>query len=65
MPEHLKKHVYSVPQRNIECLVAGHQAGVTTVNANILRHVRVNAVRSTAVCREMGGGCFDHRDIHP
>jgi hypothetical protein len=57
---HLKEQVYAVPPRTIEDLVARLQAAVTTVDANILRCVRQNAVRRAAVCLEMDGGRFEH-----
>jgi hypothetical protein len=56
---HLKKHVYAVPSRTIEDLVGRLQAAVTTVDTNLLRRVRENAVRRTAVYLEMDGGCFE------
>jgi hypothetical protein len=57
---HLKEQVYAVPPRTIEDLVQRLQAGVTTVDAHMLRRVRENAVRRTAVCLEMDGGRFEH-----
>jgi hypothetical protein len=57
---HLKEQVYAVPPRTIEDLVARPQAAVTTVDANMLRRVRENAVRRTDVCLEMGGGRFEN-----
>jgi hypothetical protein len=56
----LRKHVYAVPPRTIEDLVEKLKAAVTTVDANMLRRVRENAVWRTAVCLEMDGGCFEH-----
>jgi hypothetical protein len=47
---HLKEQVYAVPPRTIEDLVARLQAAVTTVDVNMLRRARENAVRRTAVC---------------
>jgi hypothetical protein len=49
-----------VPPRTIEDLMARLQAAVTTVNASMLRRVQESAVRRTAVCLEMDGGCFEH-----
>jgi hypothetical protein len=57
---HLKEQVYAVPPRTIEDLAAKLQAAMTTVDANMLRRVRENAVRSTAACLEMNGGRFEH-----
>jgi hypothetical protein len=45
---HLKEHVYAVPLRIVEDLVAGCQETVTMVDANMSRRVRDNAERSTA-----------------
>jgi hypothetical protein len=56
---HLKEHVSAVPPRTIEDLVARLQAAVTTVDENMLRCVRENAVRRTAVRLEMDGGRFE------
>jgi hypothetical protein len=53
--EHLKESGYAVPSWTIEGLVAGFQVAVTTVVANMLRRVRENAVRCTAVCFEKDG----------
>jgi hypothetical protein len=52
-------HVYAVPSRSIERLVA-RQAAVTTVDANLLRRVGKNSVRSTAVWLEMDEGRFQN-----
>jgi hypothetical protein len=52
--------VYAVPPRTIEDLVARLQAAATSVDANMLRCVRENAVRRTAVCLEMYGGRFEN-----
>jgi hypothetical protein len=57
----VKEHVYAVPSRAIEELVARLQAAVITVDVKMLRHVRQNSVRRTAVCFEMDGGRFDHQ----
>jgi hypothetical protein len=40
--------------------MAGLQAGVTAVDANMLRRIRENVVRRTAVWIEMDGGRFEH-----
>jgi hypothetical protein len=56
----MKEHVCADRPRTIEDPVAGLKAPVTAVDANLLRHVRENAVRRTAVCLEMGGGRFEH-----
>jgi hypothetical protein len=53
---HLKDDVYALPPRTIEDVVAA----VTTVEANMLRRVRENAVRRTALCLEMDGGRLEH-----
>jgi hypothetical protein len=45
---HLKEHVYTVPLRTNEDLVARLQAAVTTTVANMLGHVRQNAVLTAA-----------------
>jgi hypothetical protein len=46
----LKEQVYAVPLRTIEDLEAIVRGLVTTVDANMLRPVRENAVGRTAVC---------------
>jgi hypothetical protein len=48
------------PSQDFEDLVASLQETVTTVDANMLRRVRENAVRRTAVCLEMDRGRFEH-----
>jgi hypothetical protein len=40
--------------------VARIQVAVTTVDANMLRSGRQNAMRRIAVCLEMDGGRFEH-----
>jgi hypothetical protein len=57
---HLKEQVYAVPPRTIEDLVTRIQSALTGVDANMLRRVRENAVRRTAVCLEMDRGLFEH-----
>jgi hypothetical protein len=57
---HLKGQVYAVPPRTIDDLVARLQAAVTTVDANMLRHVQENAVWRTAIYLEMNRGHFEH-----
>jgi hypothetical protein len=57
---HLKEQVYAVRPMTIEDLVARLQAAVTTVDANMLRRVRENAVRRTAICLQMDGGRFEY-----
>jgi hypothetical protein len=57
---HLKEQVYAVPPRTIEDLVARIQTAMTTVDANMLRCVRENVVRRTAVYLEMDGGRSEH-----
>jgi hypothetical protein len=52
-------HVYAVLSGSIERLVA-RQAAVTTVDANLLRRVGKNSVRSTAVWLEMYEGRFEN-----
>jgi hypothetical protein len=47
---HLMENVYAVRFRTTGDLVARLQAAVTTVDASMLRCVRENAVRRTAVC---------------
>jgi hypothetical protein len=56
---HLKEHVYAVHPTTIEDVMARLQVTVTTVDSNMLRCVRENAVRRTAVCLEMDGGRFE------
>jgi hypothetical protein len=56
----LKEQIYAVPPWTSEDFVARLQAAVTTVDANMLRRVRENAVRRTAVCLIMDGGHFEH-----
>jgi hypothetical protein len=53
---HLKEHDYAVPPRTIEDLVERLQATTTSVDANMLRRVRENVLRRSAVCLEMEGG---------
>jgi hypothetical protein len=56
-----EEQVYAVPPRTIEEPLARLQAAGTTVDANMLRRVRENAVRRTVVCLEMDGGRrFEH-----
>jgi hypothetical protein len=57
---HLKEQVYAVPPKTIEDLVARLEAALKKIDANMLRHVRENAVRRTAVCLEMDGGHFEN-----
>jgi hypothetical protein len=40
--------------------MAGFRAGVTTFDTNMLRRIRENVVRRTAVWLEMDGGRFEH-----
>jgi hypothetical protein len=40
--------------------MARPEAGVTVVDANMLRHVQENAVWFTTFCPEMDGGHFKH-----
>jgi hypothetical protein len=47
--EHLKDHVYAVPPRIFEDLVARSQAAVATVDTNTLRRVRENSELRTVV----------------
>jgi hypothetical protein len=56
---HLKDHVYVNPSRTIEDLVA-RPSSCDKVDANMLRRVRQNAVRGTAVWFEVYGGRFEH-----
>jgi hypothetical protein len=56
---HLKEHDYAVPPRTIEDLVERLQAAMTSVDANMLRRVRENVLRRSAVCLEMEGGRFE------
>jgi hypothetical protein len=58
---HLKEHVYSVPTRTVEDLVARLQAAVTRVNVNMLSCARQNAVQRASVSLEIDGFCFDHQ----
>jgi hypothetical protein len=37
-----------------------NKAVVTTVDANMLRHVQENVTRCPAVCIQIGGGRFEH-----
>jgi hypothetical protein len=52
---HLKEHGYEVPPRTIKNLVAKIQPAVITVDADVLRRVRQNAVGRDVVCLEMNG----------
>jgi hypothetical protein len=56
----MKNHVYALPPRTIEDVVVVLKRAVTTVDANMLRHVGEDAVRRTALCLEMDGGRFEH-----
>jgi hypothetical protein len=47
--EHLTKHIYVVPPRTVEDLVAESQATVTMVDVNMLRRLRDNAERRSAL----------------
>jgi hypothetical protein len=57
---HLKEQVYAVPLRTIDELVEKLQAAVITDDANMLRRVRDNAMRRTAVCLEIDGSRVEH-----
>jgi hypothetical protein len=57
---HMKNHVYALPPRTIEDVVAVLKRAVTTVDANMLRRVGRIAVRRTALCLEMDGGRFEY-----
>jgi hypothetical protein len=57
---YMKEHVYAVLHRSIEGLAARFEAAVTTVDVNMFRRVRVNAVWRTAVCLEMDVDRFEH-----
>jgi hypothetical protein len=52
----MTEHVFLVPNRIMEYLLITFESGVITVDANMLRHVRENAVWRTALCREMDRG---------
>jgi hypothetical protein len=56
----VKDLVHVVPPRIIRDLVAGFKAAETRVDDNMLKRVRDNAVRRTAVCLKMDGGRFEH-----
>jgi hypothetical protein len=56
----LKEHVYAVPPRTIEDLVARIQAAVATADAETSRRVREKSVRRTAICLQTDGGRFEH-----
>jgi hypothetical protein len=56
----LKGHVYTVPSRIIEYLVARLQAAVTRTDVNLLRCIRENVICRTAVSLQMDGGRLDH-----
>jgi hypothetical protein len=56
----LKEHVYAVPARTIEDLMERHQRAVITVDAKMIRHVRENSWRRTAVCIEVDRGRFEN-----
>jgi hypothetical protein len=57
----LKEQVYVVPSRTIEDIVARFQAAMITAGAKMLRRVRQNSARRTAVCFEMDEGRYDHQ----
>jgi hypothetical protein len=57
---HLKEHVYAVPLRTIEVLLAGFQALATSVDVSILRHIREHSILGIVVCVEVKGGRFEH-----
>jgi hypothetical protein len=44
---HVKVHVYALPPRNIEGLLARLEVGVAKFDVNMLRRVRENDVRPT------------------
>jgi hypothetical protein len=54
------EHIYTVPPRGNEDLIARLSAAVTMVDANMLRRVRGNALQRTAVYLETDGGCFEN-----
>jgi hypothetical protein len=56
---HMKEQVDTVPPRTIEDLVATPQAAVTTASAHMLKRVRGNVFRRTAVVLEMDRGLFE------
>jgi hypothetical protein len=47
---YLKEHVYTVPTKTIEDFVARLQVSLTKFDTNMLRSVRENVVRRSAVC---------------
>lgn len=55
-----KENAYVSPPTIIEDLVARLQLVMTSVDTNMLRRVRENAVRRTAVCLEMDEGRFQN-----
>jgi hypothetical protein len=60
MLEHLMGHIYVVPPRATVDIMAKFQTAVTAIDAYVLRRVRGNAVRRTALFLEMGAGRFKH-----
>lgn len=56
---HLKGHIYAVPPRTTEDIVA-YLTAATTVDAEVLRRVWENVVRRTAFILETGAGRFRH-----
>jgi hypothetical protein len=58
--QHLKEHVPTISPTTINKLVTRFQAPVTTVDANMFRHVRENSMRAISVCLEMDGGGMEH-----
>jgi hypothetical protein len=52
---HKKRHIYAVSMRTVKDLMVRLQAALTTVHANITRHVRENSMWFTVPCLEMNG----------
>jgi hypothetical protein len=53
---HLKEYVHADPPGTYDDLVARLEAAVTAFDVDMLRRVRENVMRRTAVCLEMDEG---------
>jgi hypothetical protein len=53
---HLKEHL----PRNVERLAPRREGSLAVICSNMLRRVRENAMRCTAVCLEVDGGRYRH-----
>jgi hypothetical protein len=58
MWKQLEEHIYVCLQRTIEYLALSTQAAVTAVDENVIRCIRENVMRCTALCFEREKGRF-------